>query len=209
MASAAFSLSRRRSSYFCRSVRSYFLRRLRTVEHLPELEESHTALASTWDRSGGNADGTDYKRIEGAFVAPRLFNRRGSLTTIGGWREATEVGFYGIGNANTSSDDRANYSFDQPYGSATLDLWPARKILLLRGGVELSEWNQGSGQGAAPSVDEVYTSETLPGLGANPTYLHTQATIALDTRPSPGYARRGGYLGVTFHDFRDQDGRFG
>lgn len=44
----------------------YFLRRLRTVDHLPELEDAHTALASTWDRSGGNADGTDYKRIEGA-----------------------------------------------------------------------------------------------------------------------------------------------
>jgi Protein of unknown function (DUF2961) len=44
----------------------YFLHRLRTVDHLPELETSHTALASTWDRSGGNADGTDFKRIEGA-----------------------------------------------------------------------------------------------------------------------------------------------
>ncbi len=44
---------------------SYFLHRLRTVDHLPELEDAHTALASTWDRSGGNADGTDYKRIEG------------------------------------------------------------------------------------------------------------------------------------------------
>ena len=43
----------------------YFLRRLRTVDHLPELEEAHTALASTWDRTGGNADGTDFKRIEG------------------------------------------------------------------------------------------------------------------------------------------------
>jgi hypothetical protein len=42
----------------------YFLHRLRTVDHLPELEDSHTALASTWDRSGGNADGTDYRRVE-------------------------------------------------------------------------------------------------------------------------------------------------
>ncbi len=45
---------------------AWFLHRLRTVDHLPELEEAHTALASTWDRSGGNADGTDFKRIEGA-----------------------------------------------------------------------------------------------------------------------------------------------
>jgi outer membrane protein assembly factor BamA len=58
-------------------------------------------------------------------------------------------------------------------------------------------------------VDEVYTPETLPGLGAAPTYLHSQGTLALDTRPSPGYARRGGFYGVSFHDFRDQDGQFG
>lgn len=42
---------------------SCFLRRLRTVSHLPELEASHTAMASTWDRSGGNFDGTDFKNI--------------------------------------------------------------------------------------------------------------------------------------------------
>ena len=44
---------------------SFFLRRLRAVDHLPELEPSHTAMASTWDRSGGNRDGVDFKQIEG------------------------------------------------------------------------------------------------------------------------------------------------
>jgi hypothetical protein len=35
---------------------AWFLRRTRCVDHLPDLEASHTALASTWDRSGGNGD---------------------------------------------------------------------------------------------------------------------------------------------------------
>jgi hypothetical protein len=43
----------------------FFLHRLRTLDHLPEIEPSHTALSSTWDRTGGNNDGTDFKRIEG------------------------------------------------------------------------------------------------------------------------------------------------
>ncbi|MBN1900160.1 glycoside hydrolase family 127 protein, partial [Candidatus Sumerlaeota bacterium] len=43
---------------------TYFLRRLRTLDHLPEIDQSHTALSSTWDRSGGNLDGWDFKRIE-------------------------------------------------------------------------------------------------------------------------------------------------
>jgi hypothetical protein len=42
----------------------WFLARLRTVDHLPELEDSHTAMSSTWDRAGGNADNADFKSIE-------------------------------------------------------------------------------------------------------------------------------------------------
>lgn len=149
-----------------------------------------------------------YKRVEAAFMAPRLFDRRASLTLLGGWRDATAVGFYGIG-INTSSNDRANYRFTQPYGTATFDVWPARKLLLLHGGVELSRWDIKPGKGDEPSIDTVYTPETLPGVGTSTTYVHSEATLALDSRPAPGYARRGGYYGISFHDFHDQDGRYG
>jgi outer membrane protein assembly factor BamA len=149
-----------------------------------------------------------YKRVEAAFMAPRLFDRRGTLSVIGGWRDATQVGFYGTG-INTSINDRANYRFTQPYGSASLDLRPTRGLLLIHGGVELSRWNIKSGKGEEPPIDTVYTPETLPGLGTSTTYLHSEATLALDSRLSPFYARRGGYYGVSFHDFHDQDGRYG
>ena len=134
-----------------------------------------------------------------------MFGRRGTLSVIGGWREATAVGFYGIGTDNTSKDDRANYSFKQPYASAMLDVRPWRKALIFGGGVEYSEWDQGPGDGTDPSVDEVYTPATLPGLGATVTYLHTQGTVALDWRTSAGYSRRGGYYGATIHDYGDPD----
>jgi hypothetical protein len=157
----------------------------------------------------GSITFSGYKRIEAAYMAPRLFSRRGTFTATGGWREATAVGFYGIGTENTSKDDRANYSFDQPYGSAYLDFWPTRKLLFLRGGVEISQWRQGPGGADDPSVEEVYTPETLPGLGAKPTYIHSEGTLAIDSRPAPGYARTGGFYGVTVHDFHDTDGAFG
>jgi Omp85 superfamily domain len=149
-----------------------------------------------------------YKRIEAAFLAPRLFDRRATLTALGGWREATDVGFYGIGTSQTSKADRASYRFDQPYASAVLDVWPTRELVFLRGGLEVSQWNQGAGHGA-PTVDEVYTPASLPGLGASPIYLHSQAGAGIDSRPSPGYARRGGSYSITFHDFRDDGGAFG
>jgi hypothetical protein len=149
-----------------------------------------------------------YKRAEVELVAPRLFNRRAHLSLLGGWREATQVGFYGIGT-NTSKDDRTNYLFQQPYGSALFTLFPARRVLMLRGGAELSQWSLKSGQGSFPSVEEKYTPSTLPGLGAKVTYLHTQGTVGLDSRTSPDYSRRGVFLGVTLHDYNDRDEAFG
>jgi hypothetical protein len=151
---------------------------------------------------------TGYKRAEVEFVAPRMFNRRAHLSVLGGWREATQVGFYGIGN-NTSKDDRTNYLFRQPYGSALFTIFPTRRVLMLRGGAEFSRWKQESGEGSFPSVETRYTPATLPGLGAEVTYLHTQGTVGLDWRTSPGYTRRGAYVGATLHDYSDRDDDFG
>jgi hypothetical protein len=149
-----------------------------------------------------------YKRIEAEFTAPRLFHRRGSLTLLGGWREATQAAFYGIG-MGTSLDDRTNFDFRQPYGSGILTFWPARRLLMLRGGLELSQWSQRPAEGGVRSVETVYTPATLPGLGTKTTYLHSQGTAGFDWRTSPGYSRRGGFYGVTLHDYADKDERFG
>jgi len=87
---------------------------------------------------------------------------------------------------------------------------PTRGLFVLAGGAEVSQWRQrGAGEGTVPSIETKYDAGTLPGLGAQPTYLHTQATVAVDSRPSPGYARYGTYVGVTGHDYSDTDGKFG
>jgi hypothetical protein len=149
-----------------------------------------------------------YKRIETELSAPRLFHRRGSLSLLGGWREATQAAFYGIG-MDTSKDDRTDFDFRQPYGSATLTVRPTRRSLMLRGGVELSQWSLRPGEGDFPSIETVYSPETLPGVGTTTTYLHSQGTVGFDWRTSPGYSRRGGFYGVTLHDYADKDEQFG
>jgi hypothetical protein len=149
-----------------------------------------------------------YKRAEVEFVAPRMFNRRAQLNLLGGWREATQVGFYGLG-PDTSKDDRTNYLFNRPYASGLFTIFPARRVLMLRGGAEWTRWSQESGEGTFPSVETRYTPATLPGLGAEVDYLHTQGTVGIDWRTSPGYTRRGGFYGVTLHDFNDRDKNFG
>lgn len=145
-----------------------------------------------------------YKRVEAEFRAPRLFDRRGTLSVVAGWREATDVGFYGLGTAPTSKDDRVSYSFRQPWAAATLNVRPARNWLAIGGGAEYSQWEQRDGGGNDPSVEEIYTPD-LPGLNEKITYLHLSGEVAADTRPAPGYARRGGYYAVAWHGFADTD----
>jgi hypothetical protein len=167
----------------------------------------HPGAYSTLDVRGSYSL-SSYKLAEAEFNSPRVFDRRGELTLVGGWRDATEVAFHGLG-MNTSSGDRANYGFEQPFGSALLTIRPTRRLFMVRGGFEASQWDLKSGKGAAPSVDEVYTPEMLPGLGTTTTYLHTQATVGFDSRPSSGYARRGFFYGVTGHDYTDRDDALG
>jgi hypothetical protein len=156
----------------------------------------------------GNYSILGYKKVEAEFIAPRIFQRRGELSVLGGYRDATQVAFYGFGT-DSSKSDRANYLFKQPYVSGLMTLWPTRKLLMVRGGVEYTQWTQNPGEGSFPSVETVYTPQTLPGLGAKINYLHTQGTVGFDWRPSRDYARRGGYYGVTLHDYTDNDQQFG
>ena len=63
--------------------------------------------------------------------------------------------------------------------------------------------------GNVRSTDEAYTPASLPGLGTATTFFHTQATVGFDSRLASGYARRGGFYGVTGHDYTDRDDAFG
>src|SRR5262245_55417259 len=123
----------------------------------------HTSANTSLDVRGSYSI-RSYKLAEAEFVSPRLFDRRGELSVLGGWRDATEVGFYGVG-MNTSSGDRANFGFEQPFGSALLTIRPTRRLFLVRGGFGASRWDLKSGKGTAPSLDDIYTPESLPGLG--------------------------------------------
>jgi Omp85 superfamily domain len=149
-----------------------------------------------------------YTRAEAEFIAPRMFQRRAELSVLGGYREATQVAFYGFGT-DSVKENRANYLFKQPYLSGLMTLWPTRKLLMLRGGLEASQWTQNPGEGSFPSVETVYRPETLPGLGARIKYLHTQGTVGFDWRPARDYARRGGFYGITLHNYFDNDEAFG
>ena len=129
-------------------------------------------------------------------------NGRVDLHARLGWRDATQVAYYGLGI--DSPNEKSDFRMKQLYVGGDVQARPAWPIVL-GGGVLVEDYTMEPGGGEVPSIEEVFTPETAPGLGVNPTYLHTFGSAGIDWRPSPGYARRGGLYQITYHNFDDQD----
>jgi hypothetical protein len=167
----------------------------------------HVSAYNTIDVRG-NTSIRGYKVAEAEFHAPRWFQRRADLSVVGGWKEATQVAFYGIGTGH-ATDERANFAFDQPYAGARVTVRPTRRMLTVGGGADIARWSFNAPTGTAPAVNDIYTPGTLAGLGVTSTFIHSQASVGFDWRPAPGYARRGGFYGVTAHDYTERESRLG
>lgn len=146
-----------------------------------------------------------YKMIEVATssMGPR---RRLEVQAAGGWRDATEVSFYGVGN-DTAPEARTNFRLQQAYaGGSARYRAPAHVFADL--GLRFENYTLLDGRdGDLPSVDQTFTAATVPGLGANPDYLRTTISGGVDSRsPAADYARRGGLYQATYDIANDVDG---
>ena len=146
----------------------------------------------------------NYKLIEAGTESKDHLNRRLSFGAKAGWRDATQVGYYGLG-MQSSLDDVSRFRFQESYGDAHAVLKPVWWIPI-KGSVRYEHWNTLEGQGSDPSIETIYTPATAPGLGADPSYIHSQLGAGIDTRTSPGYTRRGGLYYATLHDYNNTNG---
>jgi hypothetical protein len=157
---------------------------------------------SRWTVSGQYSI-KSYKQFEVVNLSHGHLRGRLNFDLRAGWMDATQVAFYGLGMDN-SRDDRSNFRFKETYAGGTVTLRPVRWVVL-GAGLTYEDYRLESGLGTAPSVEEVHTTLTAPGLGISPTYVHGEATGGIDWRTSPGYSQTGGYYGATLHDYRDID----
>ena len=146
-----------------------------------------------------------YKLVEVGTTVPDLGRRRRlALSTKIGWRDATEVGFWGVGMA-TTEDGRANYRFREAYAEARAD-YLATPWLPVSVGLTFEGYELFSGQGSVPSIEDVYTPATAPGLGDSPDFVHSNIRAAIDTRAPGEYHRKGGEYSLGLHHYLDVDG---
>jgi hypothetical protein len=143
--------------------------------------------------------------VEFATESRDHLEKRLSFGSKVGWRDATQVGFYGLG-MQTNQDDRTNFRFQQTYADGHLTFRPVWWFPI-QASVGGEHWDSKQGKGNFPSIETMHTPQTAPGVGSNPTYLHTQVAAGIDWRsPSPGYTRRGGLYQATLHDYRSNQG---
>ena len=145
---------------------------------------------------------TGYKRIEAEFIAPRLFNRARHAVAA---RRLARGDAGGLLRHRQSTRRRtiARTTFQQPYASATAHDLPERAALCCcAAGVECLAVEAAARRRAASRRSRPCTRRTrCPAWAPSSTYLHTQGTVGFDWRTSPGYTRRGGFYGVTVHDY--------
>jgi hypothetical protein len=158
------------------------------------------ADASSWDVKGAYSI-KNYKLLESSTRVP--LGDRGRVGLRIGWFDAPQVAYYGLG-IDTSSDARTSFRLKETYAEGLLAFRPQRWIVL-DGAIAYEGYSTDEGHGSSPSIETVHTPLTAPGLGSSPTYLHTQGTVGIDWRRSPGYARSGGFYGITLHNYADQD----
>jgi hypothetical protein len=131
---------------------------------------------------------------------------RMNLQAIAGWRDATQVSFYGVGG-DTSPDAQANFQMSQAYAGVSAHI-PAVGPFAFDLGFRVEDFTLGGGHGSSPSIEQSYTTDTAPGLEADPTYLRLTMSGGIDSRPSAGYARRGGLYALTYDAVGDQGGAY-
>jgi hypothetical protein len=135
--------------------------------------------------------------------SPPLAGGRLMINGRARWQDAPELAVYPLGPASPKT--RSNYSEERTEFSGQALLSPVPFIRLGAGTAYEKYDTGGSSGGRHPSVDEAFTPADMPGIGADPEYIHSFVTAGLDSRAGPGFSRTGTQLQASWHDYRQQN----
>jgi hypothetical protein len=141
----------------------------------------------------------DYKAAQFSAQSAPLLAERLVISSRVRWQDAPSVRLFALGR--DSGKARTAYAERKTEASAQALFKPVR-LLRFGGGLSFEKYTTGR----AHSADPLEPLLVVPGMGADPTYLHTHASAAIDSRDGEGYSRHGSLLRGTLHDYRDQDG---
>lgn len=144
----------------------------------------------------------NYKQVEIGTRTPWNGVGRWTIGAKGGWLDAPQVSYYGQGL--TDSANKTSFHLTNAYAALTTEFRPTNWTYL-QGEVGYDDVKTKAGSGSSPSIETVFDPADTPGLFEKISYVRTEARAAIDWRPAAGYARRGGFYGVTLASYADQD----
>lgn len=162
-------------------------------------DRTHWSLAGLYSGKG-------YKLIEAGVTSPGHVSGHLDLRGTASWRDATQVAYHGLGTDSPADADTA-FRMQHTYAGGEATARP-RRWVLLTAAASYEDYTLKDPTGDFTSVEDAFTPETAPGVGVNPTYLHTTTSAALDWRPAADYARRGGLYKIARHHYADRDGTY-
>jgi len=121
------------------------------------------------------------------------------LSGRGRWQDAPGGWLFPLGS--DSPRVRTRYPETKTEVSARALFKPV-PLLHFAGGLGYERYTTGASQ----STDPRLALSAVPGLGADPSYVHSEGSAAIDSRAGEGYSRHGTLLRATFHDYREQNG---
>jgi hypothetical protein len=144
----------------------------------------------------------NFKLLQVYASAPPM--ARGRLTLSGRvrWQDAPELAVYALGP--DSPKVRADYSETKTEISAQAELRPVR-FIRLGAGVAFERYDTAGADTTRSSVEEMFTRSEMPGIFADPDYVHSFVAAGLDTRSGVGYSRSGTLIHAALHDYRQRN----
>lgn len=145
-----------------------------------------------------------YRMLRADFSLPRLLDDKLEVGLDASYDYHPQEDFYGLGQSS-SVDDRSNYLYKAPSleGRAMFKPRPWMNAGIRYGWLDVAI-RPGKDQ-RYPSVDDLFSEAEMPGFAAQPSYLYNDVFATFDTRDEPGNARAGGYYGVLWRHYEDND----
>ncbi|MEO8522789.1 MAG: hypothetical protein ABI603_15580, partial [Acidobacteriota bacterium] len=136
------------------------------------------------------------KVVQVSLESPPLSRRRMQVRSRARWQDVPEVSFHGL--APGRRENEASYAETMSEFSGVAAFRPVPLLRFEAGtGAELFRTLAGDEE-----TGHLELFAGAPGVGADPRYLHSQASAALDSRESEGYTRSGSLVRATLHDYR-------
>jgi hypothetical protein len=144
----------------------------------------------------------NFKLLQVFAAGPRMAGGRLEVNGRVRWQDAPQLAVYELGP--DSPRVRADYSETKTEVSGQALLRPVR-VIRLGAGAAFERYDTGGADTSRSSVEELFTPLQMPGIGADPEYVHTFVTAGIDSRRGPGYSRSGTLLQATLHDYNQRN----